>query len=609
MLCAVAIKKIGTHIRQSIVRNGCPPVPQCIPSVEYFFDSAKTVADKIWKDVVAEEVALLLKQWSKEVESLGSGYTNHDQIHYLFSHPKEFEKKLAIRQLSIFESLRIVAPDVWSSLLLLSSKRQQHTMSLVRQWAEQLNEKNKIKGIISKQEIILLIDLAMLVGPWVDAAYIQQVKYTTLLEQDKARYASKRDVHSPYMYLVEENTRETFADLFGVEMRQISKGLKKSVCTIRILILQEKLPNIYSEFAMYLEKMAELFVTTAEDVKKKNVNVNKEWSVLRKQMGQLIVSGCPIVVVPQACSSISSVSDVVDIELRFGFQTDETKQMQQVAEIFREKTQQINDAYQSRSSSQMKQKQVPFVAAVYMPFSFGPNLYWNTRGEAGVDSIILHPNSIRTSAKDKEIVLLKKAFDSSYLAQYVNTCRQAVFLDSTLHELGHVVYSKENKRVRATIKTVNQISQDILEELKAETYGMYLLLEYLHDLRVVDHQINMEEQLVYKIGTNLDYIMYKSPYGSGERYYKTGLIVLKTLVACGGMVIDHNGAARIADVSAGARALAQLHLNVVSFYQTGDSKTVEHYIHAAESIHQDVCKGGAVRGAHTDIIRMLRLLV
>lgn len=221
-------------------------------------------------------------------------------------------------------------------------------------------------------------------------------------------------------------------------------------------------------------------------------------------------------------------------------------------------------------NSLAKDYKVPDVNLNYQPWSFGPNLYWVTRGESGEDQILSHTNAVNEVAVANEVPLLKKMFnkdlDNSRYAK-------AAVTETVLHETAHNVLDSEDKKISKRIG--KSFETGILEELKAETVGLKILLT-ASQRGELPKGINLEDQLLAKLGTNLDYLKNKSDKksGSGEPYYICGTAIIGALLEKGFIKKSSSGY-EITNPEACVKEISGIGDKVLSFYTNSEGKPAD----------------------------------
>jgi hypothetical protein len=300
-------------------------------------------------------------------------------------------------------------------------------------------------------------------------------------------------------------------------------------------------------------------------------------------------TSCPIMVIPQGCASVSGEAGKVDAEIRLGLRTPETREQEKSFSKFTDIAQEMIDKNRDCLDKDYK---VPDLKLNYQPWSFGPNLYWTTRGESGEDQILSHTNAVREVAMANELPLLKKIFKEDISDKEYS---QAAVTETVLHETGHNVLDSEDKKVSKRIG--KSFEAGILDELKAETLGMKILYE-LYQKNELPSGIDLKTQLLAKLGANLDYLKNKSNQkaSAGEPYYICGATIFSSLIAKG-LVVKKDSNYEINNPEACIKEIADLGGKVLSFYTNMETKPadVKNYINelrkkSQEPIMQELTK-------------------
>ncbi|MCX6798447.1 MAG: hypothetical protein NTX66_04540, partial [Candidatus Falkowbacteria bacterium] len=362
---------------------------------------------------------------------------------------------------------------------------------------------------------------------------------------------------------------KTYSDIFPYEWDKIESRLLSLSARVKNDVQEKKLPAYYEAYGSLLEKTANVYgskVITPEIL-------DKEWEDLYDIAKSVYDSDCPLMIIPQGCTSVAGEAGKIDAEIRLGLKTKETKQQEQGLNKFTQIAQEMLSVYDVGLD---KSRPVPKVNLNYQPWAFGPNLYWQTRGESGESQILSHTNAVSEVAIAKELPLVEKVFDRKNISdeQYA----RASVVETVLHETGHCVIEYTDKKVAKRIGKSFEV--DILEELKAESIGMKILAEAMKRGELPT-EIDIKAQLLAKLGANLDYLKNKSSEkaSSGEPYYICGVAIISNLLDKR-LIVKNNSTYEISDPEACIKEIASLSDEILPFYTNDETKPadVKNYI-------------------------------
>ena len=567
--------KFGLEIRDAlkvkVEKDGWPDLTdqERINVTEDIFELAKNEVNKTWEESVKALIESKAEEWKKDLK------IDDPEIKAaldLLNNPEEFSKNFSLRQFGVLETLRTVNPEAWRTLVVASSERQLASIATMEHWLKN-GDKENLQAICDKiglksDELRLFVDTAAILGKYVDHAYVKQIELadspggseeTKLGEEDGAQYLYDlyKDPKS------EDIDIKTYSDVFPYEWEKIQSRLELLSVRIKLASDQGKLPDGYNLFADYLEKVGQVYGSKSI----KPEVLDKDWDDLYKMGKEVNNTNCPIMFIPQGCSSVSGEAGKVDVEIRLGLKTKETKEQEKGFSKFTNIAQEIID---NNHDSLEKDYKVPDVNLNYQPWAFGPNLYWVTRGESGEDQIVSHTNAVSEVAIANEMPLLKRMFDENVDGGKYS---KAAVTETVLHEIGHNVLDSEDKKISKKIG--KSFEAGILEELKAETVGMKILYE-TSQRGDLPNGVDLKTQLLAKLGTNLDYLKNKSDKksGAGEPYYICGATILGSLLEKG-LVAKKDSSYEIVNPEACIKEIASIGDKVLSFYANSETKPVD----------------------------------
>lgn len=564
--------KIRNILKEKIEKEGWPDLPshEKINVTEDIFELAKNEVNETWELSVQGLIEESLNGWKKDLKA---DNPEHKSALDLLGNSEELSKSLSLHQFGVLESLRTANPEAWRSLVIASSERQLASISLLEHWLK-TGDKENLEIIcdkigLNKEELKLFVDTAGILGKYIDHAYVKQIELadlpggsleTKLGEEDGAQY-----IYDLYQDSKSEDIDvKTYTEIFPYEWDKIKSRLELLSLRTEMASESGKIPNSYSLYADYLKKIAEVY--SSSNIKPEVLD--KEWSDLYSLEKKVDDTDCPIMLIPQGCSSATGEAGKIDVEIRLGLKTKETKKQEKG---FNEFTKIAQSFVENNKDSLKKEYKIPQVNLNYQPWAFGPNLYWMTRGESYETQILSHTNAVSEVAVAKEIPLLNKVFNKESVEE--KDYSKASITETVLHETGHSVLDSTDKIIAKRIGT--SLEAGVLEELKAETLGMKILLE-ASETGKLPVDVDMRNQLLAKLGTNLDYLKNKSDKKSstGEPYYLCGVAIISSLLEKG-LVIKNGSSYEVGETDDCIREIVNIGNGVLAIYINNETKPAD----------------------------------
>ncbi len=559
-------------------------MPPNIEKVEDFFDVAKATVTKNWNEKVQGVLVEKAQKWATELEAKAD--SKYDAMISVLRDPQALEEKMRIRQFGVLEPLRNVdgLEHAWAELLFMSSDRQLAEVTVARRWLKSVDaEKNpgllEKWGLKSKVELELLIDSAALLGKFVDHAYVRQVEFADAPGgSKKTKLAQEKG--SRYLYDVYDDpksdsvTVKSYAEVFPMEFDGLKTGFLTLASKAEEAVKNGILGQEYKKFGPYLRQMAYAYDLRTEKTDK----AAKEWDQLGKSVKELADDGCPIMLVPQSDASVAGDAKKVDAEIRLGFISRESRELTEVVNHFRALADEV--LKEQRPYMDTDHKVGPIIMN-YQPFSFGPNLYWTTRGQAGKDKIVAHTNAVEEVAKTTALPALRRVFVEVPEEEIFRT---ASILDNALHEVGHGLAPTADDQIKARIGSSSEATA--AEELKADVGNMKLVALTLEKGNPLN--INIGAQFFGKLGDVCDYLKNKSSKvgTSGERYHTDGVAIIARLIEKK-VIVPEGDKFRITDAETGVRELAGLADEILDLYTKGTPEKLQDYINKVRAKKED----------------------
>lgn len=572
---------IRALLREAAAKEGWGEMPESVSGVEQFLEAAKGQVTEVWNRAVRPELDKKLAAWADELEAKEAD----PSVVRLLRSPDLFEEKLSIAQFGVLESIHGTLPDVWQELVLLSSDRQLAAIEVARRWFREIPPTNREQtvrnmGFERAEEVEVFLEIAGFMGKFIDHAYVKQLELAAMPGGKQKTVGSElvteaeknglKYVYDPYDKDKDAMQLLSYAEVFPQEIQNLGKRFLRVRDKVQTLLNEGRLPQSYAELPGYLETLATVY-TSAET---EPATVYAGWQQTLAMSMRLAKEGCPIMLIPQANASVAGDANKIDIELRLGLQTKETRALQSKIGPFVEIA---NEYLASITPTLEKPYSVPPIVVNYQPFAFGPNVYWRTRGESNEEQIVVHGNAVADVANTQAKVAFETVFVEGIEDKaYVN----ATLLSTVLHEVSHVFAYTGDKEVIARVG-----DNPVMEELKADAGDMKLIRQALE---AGIEQIDPRQQMIAKLADVCDYLKNKAPEPgtSGEKYFLDGAAILKRLLDTG-VVVDNGRHLNITDYRKGVDEIANLADEVLTLYTTGSAREAESYTDRLRALRSD----------------------
>lgn len=543
-------RELREKLKQTIETKGWPEVPHDVESVEDFFTRARDTVAERWLESAASVLQHALQKSLPKIPE----DKEYNQARAVINDPEQLEEGMRLQQVGVLETLRPVAPEVWRALTMASSERQLAAVVLARRWAKEISDDQLTKMGITRDELGLFLDTAGMLGKFVDHAFVKQIE---LADQPGGSSPSRFAEHegSEFRYdLYQKGSRKfdikSYSEVFPNEWPRLVARFETLAGKTEQLLKEGKIPETYRELPNYLRHMAAAYGSS----KLRPQELDALWSDMNERAVALAESGCPIMLIPQGAASVAGEAEKVDVEMRLGFRTEKTKELEKGFDAFRATAQGLNTHYQHALAD--TEYEVPRTVLNVQPFAFGPNLVGITRGESGAECILSHTDAVTENAVMREMPLLKKMFGIETVREGYN---EAAVVATVLHELGHMVLPVEyDEAVHDRVGVGSEA--DMLDELKAEVVGMKIFKETTeaqHGARNIKEIFTTH--FIAELGTLCDYLVENSSEkgSSGEGYFGAGVEIIDRLFQ-EGIIIEEQGRYRVTDPERGVAVIAEI---------------------------------------------------
>lgn len=567
-------REIRESLKQSVEEEGWPECPEEIDNIEGLFSQAQNSIAERWSKSTSENLNQILKGFAEKVPET----EEWSNIKNLLTQPESIENQLRLQQFGVLEDLRKTAPEAWRALIMISSERQLATLTLMRRWAKELSPEQEEAIGLQKSEIKLYLDLAAILGKYVDQAYLKQIELADLPGgSETTKLAGEKGAEYVYDIYRSPESKDIdlkpYIEVFPYELPQIAKRFETLAGETERLLKQKELPDEYQALPQYLRKLAEVYGSREVDPAK----LDSLWTNLTKDLATTVKSGCPIMILPQREGNVARDANKVDIEVRFGLRTPETKKIETAFDDYQAIAQELLDQNKDQLAEPYK---IPKVVPNFQPFAFGPNDFWLTRGQEGRDIILTHTNPVIEVALAKEIPYLEKILGEKIDSK---SYAQGAITETALHETSHAIFSIEDDNIHKRLGVGTEINTEaqMLDELKAETVAMKLISERIKRSPQPINETEIANHFYAKLGTVCDYLVNKSPNElSGMQYYYSGIAEIAELLKQG-VLQEKDGKYEVTDPQKGIEVLGNIGTEILEkIYTNPETKpeNVKNYI-------------------------------
>ncbi len=564
------MKQVALDIRRELRKEIVERVPENIDSLEGFFDRIHQTVGIAWEARAKGALEVIRKTVKTKLDTLEEGSDDKNELTKLNAvllDDKDLELQLSIRQMGRLEALKTKVPEAWRMLVMASSERQLAEITLARRWLAEAPEEFFAKLGISQQELTLFVSIAADLGKYIDHAYLKQIHLTEMpggMTKSITSIADKPG--AKYVYDISNQSGESkvlsYAEVFSYEWKGLEHRFDRIIERVkRLLKLQDekkRLPAVYGQFIDYLEAMKACYASRETDPDK----IFEQWQDLKKMADKLVSAGCPMVLIQQATPGATGDSNKVDTEVRLGIVTAGISKMKAYLNELQKEAQAL---LTENKNALREDYDIAKVILTLQPYAFGPNLHWMCRGEEDRNTILTHTNAVRDVAEQREMPYLKKMFGPNVVRDKTVYVTSAI-AETAFHEMAHTVLSRDDEKVAKRVGTDNHI----LEELKAEVVS-FGILNRASKKGVKLEGLELRDQFLAKLGTNLDYLMNKSsePGSSSERYYFSAVALIDLLLEKGIIIENEAGSPpyRIENPEEGIRVIARFGDEVLKLYK------------------------------------------
>ncbi len=587
-------REVREKLKETVGDKGFPETPQNLNNLDEFFTGIESTVNQYWDGSTEPEKSAqnVLKneceKWAEQLEKLEKAEKIDDdekeefnEVVSLLGNYDEVKKRLQEQNFSKLDPLKKWLPDAWYSLLATSSEIQLAQVVLGRKWSKELPDETLEKFQIKRAEIVLPFEFAAYIGKLIDHGYFKQEELSNEPGgEGESKYAEEKGNKYLYTpYLSQESTEAKkipFSDIFSFEYKRFAEDLTHLAEKTEKQINNQELPETYQGLPDYLRQLAETYCSKEID----SDRLYEQWLNLYRSNAELLKNGCPLVINPQE----DAPTNVVGIEMRVGFRPTNLQNLEKKSNAYAQTAFNLSEKILKRIPGTLEEEpeQASDIFLNQQIFSFGTNLSSETLGENYHRQSFIPVNENEKTAIKNELPLLKKLFPNFSLDQkdYTN---QAI-LETLRHELGHEILPSEDKKISRKIG--QSAAANAIEELKAETVGMKLVMENMTDINAKE----LNDILLAKLGGALRYLKYKSSKAGteDESYYLCGKEIIASLLANGTLKFDGSHLS-ITDARQGIVTISEIGDEILKLYQDKETKPkqIKGYISQIRNLKDD----------------------
>ncbi|MDD4628122.1 MAG: hypothetical protein PHE68_01875 [Candidatus Peribacteraceae bacterium] len=577
---------VRSLVRKAITPEGSaehlrlPPYPQDrIHSAEDLFSRALEEVDRLWSTAhVDEAIGDKCSEWRTRLSG------ENDDLRTLLTESAEVMESMRSRSLGALEELRTVLPEAWDTLNQLASERQLQAQILLRHWARNFPADEGKRIGLSGAELQLFLDCSLL-QKFTDTAYAKQRwlsdrpggTRTTKLGRDPVKQAAAPWVYEvipegeQYRYAQDEEEdllteARGLGEMFPFEWSHVAQKIRRLADETEKKIDGSVLPAHYRTFVSYLRKLS-AFLQAQQKVTAETdpVSLARLMADAFREGVHAYRAGCKVVMLFEAVPTVAGDANKQDIGMRLGIVTPEFQQSAKALEPSRIVAQERYRRFIGANGAQLLSipPEVPPVVLSQEIFGSGPNLHFRVGGTNGPQRIDLHPNFIREEAQGelKRLAILFPALDDIPPERYGYEALQHY----AGHEEAHSLFATEDAKTGVRIG-LGAHGEDgwILEELKAEAESASIRKEMLERQHASPDAVRLA--FAAKLGSIVTIVATSAEEGVGERYFFSGLLLLRKLLD-GGIIAEEADHYCVTDPEKGLGMLAAVGDEVIEkFY-------------------------------------------
>lgn len=441
-----------------------------VDSLSDLFTHLSTVAETEWEQAMS---AVMDTAFAAYIPKTQSG---RDFIASLSDKPSIFQS-LANNRNWQFENLRKAGdPEIWYSLFLALSQREQYKAKLLNEWVAKAGPSQEARWGISRHELQLYAGLNYELQPHLDQIYLKQMQISDSglpWSKNPAKYANLAG--SANFYIIDTNGTEsiyTYEEVFPEEIASLKLVFAKYAQFIAEGVSTQELGAAYQAYPDYLRALAASFSvgqeyrSSPDDLShiaamfQAAYDAGNSVEVLCAALAQ---SGCLITINPSGF--IGETSERVDMEMLIGVTLGSSSAWYQDGQALSQLTAEL-----LRDRNLPADSLVPILHQLFLSVN-GSNITYTSLASVG-SFINFNDGRHLEVARDRHARYRSLVKASMEEKQFI----QAIAISTMTHELGHLVMFLDGD---INLKLGASIYINKLEELKADLVGAHLFQELL----------------------------------------------------------------------------------------------------------------------------------
>lgn len=537
--------------------SGVPELSQ-IGSISDLFDQISVVAEARWEQAMLQ---VMQRSFSQYTPSSPAGREFISSL----SDEKTLFQSLANNRNWQFESLRKQGdPELWYSLILAISEREQLKARLLNDWAANASADDESRWGISKFELQIYAGLILELQPNLDQIYVKQMRISDADQPwSKNPPAYGNITGSASFYIIESENQEeiyTFEEVFPEEISNMKRVFAKYSEVILAGIASGKLSSVYQDFPEYLSRLSNSF-SLGKEYKVKPADDSQKAAMFQAAYDSgtadeelcvaLVNSGCPIIINPPGY--IGETCARIDMEMLIGLSLGSNSTWYLDGQNLSHITAELL-AHRNLPAEDL----VPILHQKFLSVN-GSNITYTSLASAG-SFINFNDGRHIEVGRDRHERFKNIVQNIMSEKQFI----QAIAIATMTHELGHLVMFLDTDLY---LKLGASFYLNKLEELKADLVGTVLFQELLgNGLSRITANEYIEQYLLNYIDDILD-----APADPNEdktpAWYAFDIKVILHLLFESKAIKFANGRFEILDGDLGVTVLADYGHKILDLYK------------------------------------------
>lgn len=315
------------------------------------------------------------------------------------------------------EMLRLLGEaDLWRDIVVAISEREKASIILARNWIDDLSDDQVEKLVLSRNEIILFLDLSLAVQGNIDNAYVHQLE---LADRPDGKKIGPHAKEFGCEYLYDEKT--PYINIFTKEFSGLVTSLEQFSQRIEDETIAGLLPEVYHHLSVFLKKLSENYGSTETNHEK----IIENWKEVSRQYISLAQAGCPTILTPWG---FLTDGNHVGIELMVTLNLGESSHWYEVSQEYLSLAKDFMESYDPNF------KPNPFIHQ-YVFVRNGINIPWSGTACASDEYIVFYDNENDNFGRTIYQSYFHEFLDSDTSEEHFSRVRG---INTVAHETGHL---------------------------------------------------------------------------------------------------------------------------------------------------------------------------